>query len=68
MQELKTVRQEIRLSLSKLARQASVSRFRLWSAEQGTLVLTPEEMSRIKNALRAEGARIASIFRVLASA
>jgi predicted transcriptional regulator len=67
MQELKTIRREIRLSLSSLARQAAVSRFRLYEAEAGALVLTPEEVARIKNALEAEGARLASVFRILAS-
>ena len=67
MDEVKTTRKAIRLSLSLLAHEASVSRFRLWSAEQGTLVLTPEEQARVWAALRNEAARIEGIFRALES-
>jgi predicted transcriptional regulator len=68
MQLLKTTRREFRLSLSSLARQAEVSRFRLWEAEAGHIDLTPEELARVRTALEAEGERLASVSRVLASA
>lgn len=65
MSSLKAIRQGIRLSISALARQAGVSRFRLWSAEQGEITLTPEEQARIQRALRAEAVRIEGVFRGL---
>jgi predicted transcriptional regulator len=68
MQELKAVRKQFRLSLSSLSRRAGVSRFRLWEAEAGHIVLTPEELTRIKDALEAEGERLTGVFRALASA
>jgi predicted transcriptional regulator len=61
--ELKTKRQGMRLSISALARKAKVSRFRLWSAEAGELVLTPQELARLRDALHGEAARIENIFR-----
>jgi hypothetical protein len=63
IEELKAKRQGIRLSRSGLARRAKVSRFCLWSAEQGELVLTPQELARLRDALHGEAARIESIFR-----
>jgi hypothetical protein len=63
IEELKAQRQGIRLSLSGLARKAGVSRFRLWAAENGELVLTPQELARLRAALHGEAARIENIFR-----
>ena len=62
IEEFKAKRQGIRLSISALARKAKVSRFRLWSAEAGELILTPEELARIKDALHGEAVRIQGIF------
>jgi hypothetical protein len=63
IEELKAKRQGVRLSISALARKAKVSRFRLWSAEAGELVLTPQELASLRDALHGEAARIESIFR-----
>jgi len=65
MNHLKAVRQGLRLSLNATARQAGVSRFRLWSAEQGDITLSVDEAARIRAALRREADHIQSIARAL---
>ena len=57
----------MRLSILALSRAARVSRYRLWQAEQGMMVLVGEEKARIRLALRAEAARLEGVFRVLNS-
>jgi hypothetical protein len=68
IEELKMKRQGIRWSLSATAREAGVSRFRLWAAEHGELALTPQELDRVRDALCNEADRIQSIFRGFARA
>jgi hypothetical protein len=68
IEELKRKRQGIRWSLSATARKAGVSRFRLWAAENGELVLTAQELGRVRDALYNEAARIEGIFRDFARA
>jgi len=65
IQELKAIRQTMRLSLTATAHRASISRFRLWSAEQGTLTLTPDELVRVREALFREAMRLQGVFRDL---
>jgi hypothetical protein len=55
----------MRLSILSLSREARVSRYRLWQAEQGVMVLSLEEKARIRLALRAEAARLQGVFRDL---
>ena len=62
-----SIRQSIRLSLTALAYQANVSRFRLWSSERGDVMLTAEEKARISRVLRAEAERLEGVFRALDS-
>jgi predicted transcriptional regulator len=68
LNELKAIRESMRLSILSLSRAARVSRYRLWQAEQGELALTVEELGRVRNALRNEAARIENIARDFARA
>jgi transcriptional regulator with XRE-family HTH domain len=54
-------RQALKLSQIRLARLSGVSRFRLWCYESGDGVLTPEEHTRIRDALRAEAERMRDV-------
>jgi transcriptional regulator with XRE-family HTH domain len=63
--ELKAIRESMRLSILSLSRAARVSRYRLWQAEQGETVLSRDEKTRIRLALRAEAARLEGVFRTL---
>jgi transcriptional regulator with XRE-family HTH domain len=65
--ELKAIRENMRLSILALSRDARVSRYRLWQAEQGEIALSLEERTRIRIALRAEAARLEGVFRALDS-
>jgi predicted transcriptional regulator len=68
MADLKDHRRALRLSLLSLSHKASVSRFRLWASEQGTLTLTAEEERRIRDTLDSEFARLRDVFRTIGSA
>jgi hypothetical protein len=68
MLSCKSHRLRLRLSLSALARMASVSRFRLWSAEHGDCTLTSDEEARIAEALRREATRLRCVFREINAA
>jgi DNA-binding XRE family transcriptional regulator len=65
MGDLKAIRRSIRLSLTALAHQAGVSRFRLWSSERGDVTLSTEEKARICRVLRAEAERLEGVFAAL---
>jgi transcriptional regulator with XRE-family HTH domain len=68
---LKAIRKAAGLSQIELAKRASVSRFRIYLAEAGSIVLRPEELAAISEAVRpemAKAARLASEFETLASA
>jgi hypothetical protein len=57
----------LRISRSKLAREAHVSRWRLGAAERGDSELTPQEMEQIRQALRKEAARLQTLSQELNS-
>lgn len=56
--ELKTLRTKVRISQTRLAHESGVSRFKVALYELGQGTLTPDESSRIMNALRNEAQRI----------
>ena len=65
MQNLREIRTAIGYSQIKLANKSGVSRFRIYLAESGSLVLRPNEVHAIREALRPEiekAARIACEF------
>jgi predicted transcriptional regulator len=61
MIKLRSRRETLGVSQSKLARISGVSRFKICMFELGGGTLSPEECQRIKFALETEAARIRSI-------
>ena len=61
MIKLRSRRESLGISQSKLARISGVSRFKICMFELGGGSLSPEECQRIKSALEAEAARIRSV-------
>jgi len=61
MIKLRSRRETLDISQSKLARISGVSRFKICMFELGGGSLGPEECQRIKSALEAEAARIRSV-------
>ena len=61
MNNLRTHRGTLGISQSRLARLSGVSRFKICTYELGDTSLTPEEQSRIREALQAEAQRLRSI-------
>lgn len=61
MIKLRSRRETLGLSQSKLARISGVSRFKICMFELGGGSLSPVECQRIKSALEAEAARIRSV-------
>jgi len=61
MINLRSRREALGISQSKLARISGVSRFKICMFELGGGSLSPEECRRIKTALEAEAARIKAI-------
>jgi transcriptional regulator with XRE-family HTH domain len=58
---LKTNRTALRISQSRLARKANVSRFKISMYELGDGNLTPDELLRIQEALQAEANRLRNL-------
>jgi hypothetical protein len=61
MEDFKTQRRALRISLSALSRMADVSRYRLVTFELSGSPLRPDEEERIQSALRREAARLLNI-------
>jgi predicted transcriptional regulator len=61
MPTLRTHRNALGISQSRLARLAAVSRFKICMFELGGGGLTPDEQLRIKQALETESARLRSV-------
>jgi predicted transcriptional regulator len=61
MVNLRSSRQSLGISQSKLARISGVSRFKICTFELGGGSLNPQECERIRTALEAEAGRIRSI-------
>jgi DNA-binding transcriptional regulator YiaG len=65
---IRTERRQVGLSQAKLARTASVSRYRLHLHESGASELSPEEITRIRAALGREANRLLSVIERVSSA
>ena len=61
MNKLRSNREALGISQSRLARLSGVSRFNIGTAELGDRVLTAEEQQRLYEALRREASRLRTI-------
>ena len=61
MNELRSQREALRISQSKLARLSGVSRFKICTYELGDAAMSPDEQRQIREALQAEAERLRAI-------